>query len=166
MPSPAVQYTDSSDDQQAQPSWCRGDRRGTPTDGYCGRGWSTQRGDCSTDVVCFRQAISATSSADFVHIDEILGEAVHALELSDETRLFPRAIRDAAQRKMLEDYLAQLRLSLKAFIDTQVLQDITRPVRGLVPPYRDHLRADSRNGPATHVHEPVRSPAGGCRRGQ
>jgi hypothetical protein len=31
----------------------------------------------------------------FRHIDEILGDALHALELSDETRLFPRAIRDA-----------------------------------------------------------------------
>lgn len=69
----------------------------------------------------------------FRHIDEILGDAVQALEFTDETRLFPRMVRDAtpAQRKVLQDYLAQLRFALKRFMEAQQLQDITRTVSGL-----------------------------------
>ena len=69
----------------------------------------------------------------FRHIDEILGDAVHALELRDETRLFPSVIRDAtpAQRKILQDYVAQLRFALERFVEAQDFQDITRTVSGL-----------------------------------
>jgi GTP-binding protein EngB required for normal cell division len=69
----------------------------------------------------------------FRHIDEILGDALQALELTDETRLFPRVIRDAtpAQRKVLQDYLAQLRFALQRFIEAQKLQDIAHTVSGL-----------------------------------
>jgi GTP-binding protein EngB required for normal cell division len=69
----------------------------------------------------------------FRYIDEILGDALHALELTDQTRLFPPVIRDAtpAQRKVLQDYLAHLRFALKRFIEGQQLQDISRTVSGL-----------------------------------
>jgi GTP-binding protein EngB required for normal cell division len=67
------------------------------------------------------------------HIDEILGDAVQALEFTDETRLFRRVIRDAtpAQRKVLQDYLAHLRFALKRFIEAQQLQDASHTVSGL-----------------------------------
>jgi hypothetical protein len=55
------------------------------------------------------------------HVDEILGNAMQALALTDEGRLFkpvtPNAT--ATQRKILGDYLAQLRFALRQFVDGQ-----------------------------------------------
>jgi len=69
----------------------------------------------------------------FHYIDETLGEAVQALQPTDEGRLFKPLIPDAtaAQRKVLADYLAQLRFALRTFIDAQQLEDIPRSVSGL-----------------------------------
>jgi GTP-binding protein EngB required for normal cell division len=67
------------------------------------------------------------------YIDETLGDAVQALQPTDEGRLFKPLIPDAtaAQRKVLGDYLTQLRFALRAFIETQQLQEIPRSVSGL-----------------------------------
>lgn len=67
------------------------------------------------------------------HIDEILGDAVQALAPTDEGRLFKRIVPDATQgqRKILSDYLAQLRFALRRFVDAQELDDGLRPVSGL-----------------------------------
>jgi GTP-binding protein EngB required for normal cell division len=69
----------------------------------------------------------------FHYLDETLGEAVQALEPTDDGRLFKPLIPDAtaAQRKILADYLAQLRFALRNFIEAQQLQEIPQPVSGL-----------------------------------
>lgn len=69
----------------------------------------------------------------FHYIDETLGEAVQALQPTDDGRLFKPLTLDAtpAQRKILADYLAQLRFALRTFIEAQKLQDIPRSVSGL-----------------------------------
>lgn len=50
----------------------------------------------------------------FRHIEEISGEAIRALAPADDERLFRRVMPDATpeQRKILADYLAQVRWSL------------------------------------------------------
>jgi GTP-binding protein EngB required for normal cell division len=69
----------------------------------------------------------------FHYIDETLGEAVQALQPNDEGRLFKPLVPDAtpAQRKILADYLAQLRFALRNFIEAQRLQDPPASVSGL-----------------------------------
>lgn len=71
--------------------------------------------------------------ARFHYIDETLGEAVQALQPTDEGRLFKPLVPDAtpAQRKVLVDYLTQLRFALRTFIEAQQLQDIPRSISGL-----------------------------------
>ncbi|MGH8291046.1 MAG: dynamin family protein [Steroidobacteraceae bacterium] len=69
----------------------------------------------------------------FRHIDELLGDAVQALEPSRDARLFSAYVPDATppQRRILADYLAQVRFSLKRFMQTQGVADVVRPVSGL-----------------------------------
>jgi GTP-binding protein EngB required for normal cell division len=69
----------------------------------------------------------------FHYIDETLGEALQALQPTDEGRLFRPLVPDAtpAQRKILADYLAQLRFVLRNFIEAQQLQEIPQNVSGL-----------------------------------
>ena len=69
----------------------------------------------------------------FHYIDETLGDAVQALEPGDDGRLFKPLVPDAtpAQRKILADYLTQLRFALRNFIETHELQEIPRSVSGL-----------------------------------
>lgn len=69
----------------------------------------------------------------FHYIDETLGEAIQALEPTDEGRIFKPLVPDAtpAQRKILADYLTQLRFALRKFIEAQELQEIPRSVSGL-----------------------------------
>jgi GTP-binding protein EngB required for normal cell division len=69
----------------------------------------------------------------FHYIDETLGEAVQALQPTDEGRLFSPLVPDAtaAQRKILADYLAQLRFAIRNFIESQQLQETPRSVSGL-----------------------------------
>jgi hypothetical protein len=67
------------------------------------------------------------------HIDEVLGDAVQALAPADNARLFKRVTPDAtpAQRKILADYLAQVRFTLQRFVEAQQLQDPLSAVSGL-----------------------------------
>jgi GTP-binding protein EngB required for normal cell division len=69
----------------------------------------------------------------FHHIDELLGEALRALARESGDALFERVIPDAtpAQRKVLADYLDQIRYTIKQFIDAQRLEDCADPVSGL-----------------------------------
>ncbi len=69
----------------------------------------------------------------FHYIDETLGEAIQALAPTDEGRIFKPLVPDAtpAQRKILADYLTQLRFALRKFIEAQDLKEIPRSVSGL-----------------------------------
>jgi GTP-binding protein EngB required for normal cell division len=69
----------------------------------------------------------------FHYLDETLGEAIRALEPTDDGRLFKSVVPDASatQRKILADYLAQLRFALRNFIEAQQLQEIPHSVSGL-----------------------------------
>ena len=69
----------------------------------------------------------------FHYIDETLGEAIQALAPTDEGRIFKPLVPDAtpAQRKILGDYLTQLRFALRKFIEAHELQEIPRSVSGL-----------------------------------
>lgn len=133
MPSPEGQYTDSTGDQQAPAKPQRPGRPYTSLVRPVVDVGSANDGRRVMDTRVFPANHQRYLFSRFRHIDEILGDAVQALERSDETRLFPHAIRDAtpAQRKILEDYLAQLRFALKRFMDKQALEDTARSVSGL-----------------------------------
>ncbi len=66
-------------------------------------------------------------------IEEILSEAAAQLEPRDEDRVFTRTRPDATstQRKILSDFLAQLRFSLRRYILSQELHDDGRRTSGL-----------------------------------
>ena len=63
--------------------------------------------------------------ARFRHIEELLGEAIAALEPGDDGRLFRRVEPDATpvQRKILSDRLGQIRYALRRFMNAQCLED-------------------------------------------
>jgi GTP-binding protein EngB required for normal cell division len=71
--------------------------------------------------------------ARFRHIEELLGEAVAALEPGEDVRLFRRVTPDATstQRRILTDYLGQIRYALRRFMEAQQLEDTASPVSGL-----------------------------------
>ncbi len=66
-------------------------------------------------------------------IDEMLSEAADRLEPADAGRAFTTVVPDAtpAQRKVLADYLAQLRFALRRFMLAQQLRDERVPTSGL-----------------------------------
>lgn len=69
----------------------------------------------------------------FRHIEEMLAEAIGALEPSDDERLFRRVIPDAtpAQRKLLTEHLAQVRFVIRRFMEAEQMEDPSRPISGL-----------------------------------
>ena len=71
--------------------------------------------------------------ARFRHIEELLAEAIAALEPGDDGRLFRRVEPDATpvQRKILSDRLGQIRYALRRFMNAQCLEDTTSPVSAL-----------------------------------
>jgi GTP-binding protein EngB required for normal cell division len=66
-------------------------------------------------------------------IDQMLGEAADQLEPTDRGRIFTTVSPDATpeQRKVLGDYLAQVRFALRRFMLTQQLHEERRPRSGL-----------------------------------
>lgn len=69
----------------------------------------------------------------FRHIDELLDDALRALEPARDARLFSEHSPDAtpAQRKILADYFAQVRFTLERFMQAQRIEDTARPISGL-----------------------------------
>jgi len=69
----------------------------------------------------------------FHHLDELLGDAVNALEPRGDGRLFRHVTPDAspAQREALADHLSEIRRTLRYFMDAHQLQDTPAPVSGL-----------------------------------
>jgi GTP-binding protein EngB required for normal cell division len=67
------------------------------------------------------------------HLEETLTEAVEQLAPCESGRVFRTVSADAntAQRKVLADYLAQLRFALRRFMLAQQLRDELRPTRSL-----------------------------------
>lgn len=67
------------------------------------------------------------------HIEETITEAVAQLTPSESGRVFQTVCPDAnaAQRKVLADYLAQLRFALRRFMLAQQLRDTLRPTGSL-----------------------------------
>lgn len=67
------------------------------------------------------------------HIEELLSEGLDRLDAAGGMSLYPHAVPDAtpAQRKVLRDYLKQLRFAMRRFIEAYGLGDTTEPVSGL-----------------------------------
>lgn len=66
-------------------------------------------------------------------IDELVGDAIGALEPKEDDRLYRPVNPDAtpAQQKILTDYLGQIRFALRRFMAAQRIEETATPVSGL-----------------------------------
>jgi GTP-binding protein EngB required for normal cell division len=69
----------------------------------------------------------------FRHLDQMLGEISLQLRPADDARLFHTVVPDADddRRRVLDDYVAQMRFILRSFMQVQQLRDDTEPVSAL-----------------------------------